>query len=242
MAADEKVKQQEEALEQMKELVETLNQASKAYYQEDRELMSNQKYDQLYDQLLALENESGVVLAGSPTVSVGYEALDELPKEAHEIPMLSLDKTKDQETLRSFIGKHRVLLSWKLDGLTIVLTYENGELMKAVTRGNGTVGEVITNNARVFVNLPLKIPYKGRMVLRGEAVITYQDFEKINQQIEDVQAQYKNPRNLCSGSVRQLNNEVTAARNVRFYGFALVSAPGMEFENSHEQEVATTVP
>lgn len=237
MAADEQVKQQEDALEQMKELAAVLNQASKAYYQEDRELMSNQKYDQLYDQLLALEKESGIVLAGSPTVSVGYEVLDELPKEAHEIPMLSLDKTKDQEALRSFIGEHKVLLSWKLDGLTIVLTYENGELAKAVTRGNGAVGEVITNNARVFVNLPLQIPYKGRLVLRGEAVITYQDFEKINQQIEDVQAQYKNPRNLCSGSVRQLNNEVTAARNVRFYGFALVSAPGMEFQNSHEQEM-----
>lgn len=237
MAADERGKQQGTALEQMKELARILNQASKAYYQEDRELMSNQKYDQLYDQLLALEKESGVVLAGSPTVSVGYEALDELPKEAHETPMLSLDKTKDREALRSFIGGHQVLLSWKLDGLTIVLTYEDGELAKAVTRGNGVVGEVITNNARVFVNLPLKIPYKGRLVLRGEAVITYGDFEQINRQMGDIQPQYKNPRNLCSGSVRQLNNEVTAKRNVRFYGFALVSAPGMDFRNSHEQEM-----
>lgn len=237
MAAEEKTKQQETDLEQMKNLVETLNQASKAYYQEDREVMSNRQYDQLYEQLAVLEERTGIVLANSPTVSVGYEALEELPKEAHETPMLSLDKTKDTETLRSFIGEHRALLSWKLDGLTIVLTYEGGELSKAVTRGNGVVGEVITGNARVFANLPLKIPYTGRLVLRGEAVITYRDFEKINQQIENAEARYKNPRNLCSGSVRQLNNEVTAKRNVRFYGFALVSAPGMDFQNSHEQEM-----
>lgn len=237
MAAEEKTKQQETDLEQMKNLIETLNQASKAYYQENREMMSNRQYDQLYGQLADLEERTGIVLANSPTVSVGYEALEELPKEAHETPMLSLDKTKDTETLRSFIGEHRALLSWKLDGLTIVLTYEGGELSKAVTRGNGVVGEVITGNARVFANLPLKIPYAGRLVLRGEAVITYRDFEKINQQIEDAEARYKNPRNLCSGSVRQLNNEVTAKRNVRFYGFALVSAPGMDFQNSHEQEM-----
>ncbi|MCI9546520.1 MAG: NAD-dependent DNA ligase LigA [Lachnospiraceae bacterium] len=224
-------------LERMKELVEKLNRASRAYYQEDREEMSNLEYDQLYEELENLERQTKVTLAGSPTVSVGYEALDELPKEAHESPMLSLDKTKDIETLRSFIGERRTLLSWKLDGLTIVLTYESGELLKAVTRGNGQVGEVITNNARVFTNLPLKIPYTGRLVLRGEAVITYEDFEKINEQMGEAQAQYKNPRNLCSGSVRQLNNEITAKRNVRFYGFALVSAPGMDFENSHEKEM-----
>lgn len=224
-------------LERMKELAETLNQASRAYYQEDREIMSNLQYDQLYEELEKLERQTGITLANSPTVSVGYEALEELPKETHETPMLSLDKTKDVEALRSFIGEHPVLLSWKLDGLTIVLTYENGELSKAVTRGNGLVGEVITNNARVFANLPLKIPYTGRLVLRGEAVITYQDFEKINEQMEEAQARYKNPRNLCSGSVRQLNNEVTAKRNVRFYGFALVSAPGMDFQNSHEREM-----
>ena len=224
-------------LERMKELAETLNQASRAYYQEDREIMSNLQYDHLYEELEKLERRTGITLANSPTVSVGYEALEELPKETHETPMLSLDKTKDVEALRSFIGEHPVLLSWKLDGLTIVLTYENGELSKAVTRGNGLVGEVITNNARVFANLPLKIPYTGRLILRGEAVITYQDFEKINEQMEEAQARYKNPRNLCSGSVRQLNNEVTAKRNVRFYGFALVSAPGMDFQNSHEQEM-----
>ena len=224
-------------LERMKELAETLNQASRAYYQEDREIMSNLQYDHLYEELEKLERRTGITLANSPTVSVGYEALEELPKETHETPMLSLDKTKDVEALRSFIGEHPVLLSWKLDGLTIVLTYENGELSKAVTRGNGLVGEVITNNARVFANLPLKIPYTGRLILRGEAVITYQDFEKINEQMEEAQARYKNPRNLCSGSVRQLNNEVTAKRNVRFYGFALVSAPGMDFQDSHEQEM-----
>ncbi len=225
------------AAARMKELVETLTQASRAYYQEDREIMDDRRYDQLYRELEDLERQTGITLAGSPTITVGYEALEELPKEAHEFPMLSLDKTKDIETLRSFIGPHRTLLSWKLDGLTIVLTYENGSLSKAVTRGNGLVGEVITNNARVFANLPLKIPYTGRLVLRGEAVISYQDFAKINEQIGDADARYKNPRNLCSGSVRQLNNEITAKRNVHFYAFALVSAPDIGFEDSHEKEM-----
>lgn len=179
-----------------------------------------------------MEKETGTVLANSPTVSVGYEALESLPKEAHESPMLSLDKTKERETLREFVGTHPAVLSWKLDGLTIVLTYENGELQKAVTRGNGVVGEVITNNARVFRNIPLRIAHRGKLVLRGEAIITYSDFEKINASIEDVDAKYKNPRNLCSGSVRQLNNEITAKRNVRFYAFALVSAEGVDMHNS----------
>ena len=165
-----------------------------------------------------------------------YEAVDQLPKEEHESPMLSLDKTKDREVLREFIGEHKTLLSWKLDGLTIVLTYENGELAKAVTRGNGVTGEVVTNNARVFKNVPLKIPYQGRLVLRGEAIITYSDFERINESIEDVDAKYKNPRNLCSGSVRQLNNEITARRNVRFYAFTLVSADGVDFHNSRARQ------
>ncbi|MDO4305847.1 MAG: NAD-dependent DNA ligase LigA [Eubacteriales bacterium] len=226
----------ETSIEQMKELAEKLNQAARAYYQEDREIMSNREYDALYDQLQALEKETGTVLAGSPTVSVGYEALDTLPKEAHETPMLSLDKTKDREVLREFIGSHKTVLSWKLDGLTIVLTYEKGELLKAVTRGNGTVGEVITNNAKVFRNIPLRIPYQGRLVLRGEAIITYSDFEKINASIEDVDAKYKNPRNLCSGSVRQLNNEITAKRNVRFYAFSLVSAEEIDMHNSREYQ------
>lgn len=226
----------ETSLQQMKELAEKLNQAAKAYYQEDREIMSNREYDALYDRLAALEKETGTVLAGSPTISVGYEALDTLPKEAHEAPMLSLDKTKDREVLREFVGSHKTVLSWKLDGLTIVLTYENGELLKAVTRGNGTVGEVITNNARVFQNIPLRIPYQGRLVLRGEAIITYSDFERINSSIEDVDARYKNPRNLCSGSVRQLNNEITAKRNVRFYAFSLVSAENTDMHNSREYQ------
>ncbi len=226
----------EAALSKMKELAQKLNQASKAYYQEDREIMSNLEYDALYDQLAELEKETGTVLAGSPTISVGYESVDALPKETHERPMLSLDKTKDREVLREFIGPRKTLLSWKLDGLTIVLTYENGRLLKAVTRGNGTVGEVITNNARVFKNIPLQIPYQGRLVLRGEAIITYSDFQRINESIEDVDARYKNPRNLCSGSVRQLNNQVTASRNVRFYAFSLVSAPEVDFDNSHENQ------
>lgn len=227
----------ETALQQMKELVKTLNKAAKAYYQEDREIMDNREYDALYDQLEKLEKETGITLADSPTVNVGYEAVDVLPKETHESPMLSLDKTKDRETLRQFVGNHKTLLSWKMDGLTIVLTYENGELQKAVTRGNGTVGEVITNNARVFRNIPLKIAYQGRLILRGEAVITYSEFERINKSIEDVEARYKNPRNLCSGSVRQLNNQITAERNVRFYAFALVSASGTDMHNSREYQM-----
>lgn len=226
----------ENSLQRMKELVEKLDQAAKAYYQEDREIMSNQEYDDLYDQLEQLEKETGTVLTNSPTVRVGYEAVNELPKEEHPSPMLSLDKTKDREVLRGFIGNHKCLLSWKLDGLTIVLTYENGELVKAVTRGNGIVGEVITNNARVFKNIPLRIPYKGQLVLRGEAIITYSEFERINETIGDADAKYKNPRNLCSGSVRQLNNEITAKRNVRFYAFALVSAQDVDFSNSREQQ------
>lgn len=224
-------------IERMKELAELLQRASKAYYQEDREIMSNREYDELYDELVRLEEESGTVLTGSPTVTVGYEAVDELPKEAHESPMLSLDKTKEREALRSFIGDRKTLLSWKMDGLTIVLTYRNGELYKAVTRGNGVIGEVVTNNARVFDNIPLKIPYKGELILRGEAIITYSEFEKINRQIEDVDAKYKNPRNLCSGSVRQLNNQITANRHVRFYAFALVRAEQVDFENSNQKKM-----
>lgn len=224
----------ETSIKRMKELGKKLREASRAYYQEDREIMPNVEYDALYDELSALEEETGIVLADSPTVNVGYEAVDQLPKEEHERPMLSLDKTKDREALREFVGEHPTLLSWKLDGLTIVLTYENGELVKAVTRGNGIVGEVITNNARVFKNIPLKISFRGRLVLRGEAIITYSDFEKINETIGDADAKYKNPRNLCSGSVRQLNNEITAKRNVRFYAFSLVSAEGVYFQNSRE--------
>ena len=223
-------------IERMKELIPVLQKAAKAYYQEDREIMSNFEYDKLYDELEALETETGVTLAGSPTVSVGYEALEELPKEAHETPMLSLDKTKDVEALRDFVGDQKTLLSWKLDGLTIVLTYGDGQLQKAVTRGNGVVGEVITNNARVFKNIPLQISFNGELVLRGEAIITYSDFEKINEEIEDVDARYKNPRNLCSGSVRQLNNEITARRNVHFYAFSLVRAQGVDFQNSREKQ------
>ena len=222
--------------ERMKELVKKLNEAAKAYYQEDREIMSNLEYDTLYDELQVLEEKTGVTLAGSPTTKVGYEAMNELPKEAHESPMLSLDKTKDVEVLRSFIGDHKTLLSWKMDGLTIVLTYQNGTLVKAVTRGNGEIGEVITANAKAFVNVPLNISYQGELILRGEAIIRYSDFEKINEQIEDVDAKYKNPRNLCSGSVRQLNSEITAQRQVHFYAFSLVKADGIDFKNSRKEQ------
>ncbi|MCQ2509413.1 MAG: NAD-dependent DNA ligase LigA [Lachnospiraceae bacterium] len=221
----------------IQELVELLNQASRAYYAEDREIMSNLEYDALYDELQALEAKTGMILANSPTVNVGYEAVEELPKEQHESAMLSLDKTKDREVLRAFMGTNKTLLSWKMDGLTIVLTYKDGQLVKAVTRGSGLVGEVVTNNAKVFDNLPLKIPYGGELILRGEAIITYSDFEKINEKIEDVDAKYKNPRNLCSGSVRQLNNKITAERHVQFYAFSLVKAEGVDFENSREKQM-----
>ena len=216
----------------MQELVELLNKASKAYYQDAAEIMSNFEYDKLYDELLALEQELGITMANSPTVNVGYEVLSELPKERHEKPMLSLDKTKEVSRLKEFLGQQKAFLSWKLDGLTIVLTYRNGKLEKAVTRGNGEIGEVITNNAKTFKNLPLKIAYQGELILRGEAIISYSDFEKINAEIEDVEAKYKNPRNLCSGSVRQLNNEITAKRNVKFFAFSLVKAEDVDFENS----------
>ena len=226
-----------EKKERMKELVSLLNQAGRAYYQEAREIMSNYEYDALYDELAGLERETGTVLAASPTAHVGYEVFSELPKERHERPMLSLDKTKDAKVLEEWIGEHKTLLSWKLDGLTIVLTYREGRLFKAVTRGNGEVGEVITNNARVFRNIPLQIPFQGELVLRGEAVIGYREFERINEEIPEAEAKYKNPRNLCSGSVRQLNNEITARRSVHFFAFALVRAEGADFENSHEKEL-----
>lgn len=227
---------EEHKLERLRYLVDILNEASKAYYAQDKEIMSNYEYDKLYDELVTLEEETGITLANSPTVNVGYEAVEELPKEAHEYPMLSLGKTKDREELRDWLQGMEGLLSWKLDGLTIVLTYRGGQLEKAVTRGNGEVGEVITNNAKMFKNLPLSIAYKGELILRGEAVITYSDFEKINAKIADEAAKYKNPRNLCSGSVRQLNNEITAERNVKLYAFTLVKAEGVDFENSREKQ------
>ena len=222
-------------IEQMQNLIVLLNQASRAYYQESREIMSNHEYDRLYDLLESLEKETGVTLSKSPTMRVGYEVLSDLPKEKHPQKMLSLDKTKDVEQLKNWLGSQDGVLSWKLDGLTIVLTYEEGKLVKAVTRGNGEIGEVITANARAFSNLPVSIPFKERLVLRGEAVISYPDFEKINETITDEGAKYKNPRNLCSGSVRQLNSAVTAERHVRFYAFALVSSDGMKFAERTQQ-------
>lgn len=222
--------------DRMKELVELLNRASKAYYAEDTEIMSNFEYDRLYDELVSLEEETGVVLSSSPTQQVGYEAAESLVKERHASPMLSLDKTKDRQALRQWLNGQKALLSWKLDGLTIVLTYSDGKLTKAVTRGNGEIGEIVTANAKTFVNLPLSIPYKGELVLRGEAVIGYEDFDKINASIPDADAKYKNPRNLCSGSVRQLNSQVTAGRSVRFFAFSLVKADDVDFENSRSKQ------
>ena len=222
--------------DRIKELTEILNRASKAYYMQDTEIMSNYEYDALYDELVQLEKETGITLSNSPTIHVGYEVVSELPKEEHEYPMLSLDKTKDVQTLSDWLGDQMGVLSWKMDGLTIVLTYDNGELVKAVTRGNGYVGEVITNNAKVFKNVPHRIAFKGKLTLRGEAVIKYSDFNALNNQIEDSEAKYKNPRNLCSGSVRQLNNAVTAERNVFFFAFTLVVAEGEDFHNSRMQQ------
>ena len=224
-------------MKRMQELVELLNKAGKAYYQDAQEIMSNYEYDALYDELKGLEEELGTVMASSPTVNVGYEVLSELPKERHESPMLSLDKTKEVARLKEFVGDQMAVISWKMDGLTIVLTYRDGELFKAVTRGNGEVGEVITNNAKVFKNVPLHIPDKGELILRGEAVIGYKDFERINEEIADVDAKYKNPRNLCSGSVRQLNNKITAQRNVKFYAFTLVRAENVDFHNSRKEQL-----
>ncbi len=223
--------------QRMQDLVGILGQAARAYYQEDREIMSNLEYDRLYDELLGLEQDLGIVMSQSPTQQVGYEVLSELEKEAHDSPMLSLDKTKSPEALRDWLGDQEGLLSWKMDGLTVVLTYRQGRLAKAVTRGNGVVGEVITNNARVFANLPARIPYEGDLVLRGEAVIKYSDFEKINEAIEDVEARYKNPRNLCSGSVRQLDNKITAKRNVHFFAFSMVDQGVGEASNSVEKNM-----
>lgn len=229
---------QNEQFQRIQYLVETLNQAAKAYYAEDREIMSNFEYDALYDELTALEEQTGIVLSNSPTVNVGYEAVEELPKERHEVPMLSLGKTKEREELKSWLQGNPAVLSWKLDGLTIVLTYREGKLAKAVTRGNGEIGEVITNNARTFKNLPLQIAYQGELILRGEAVISYSDFEKINREISEEADKYKNPRNLCSGSVRQLNNEITARRNVQFFAFSLVKAEDVDFGNSRMEQFA----
>lgn len=232
--------------DRMKRLITVLNEAGRAYYAEGNEIMSNFQYDALYDELVSLEEKTGTILSSSPTQNVGYETLSELPKERHASPMLSLNKTKSPDELVSWIDNQEALLSWKMDGLTVVLTFENGKLEKAVTRGNGEVGEIITNNAKVFKNVPVSIPFKGRLVLRGEAIITYSDFEKINETIGDADAKYKNPRNLCSGSVRQLNNKITAERNVRFYAFTLVSATNLnedgtdadavDFKNSREEQ------
>ena len=226
----------EDKTKRIRELIRTLRAAGRAYYQESREIMSNFEYDKLYDELVSLEKETGIVFANSPTQNVGYEVVSALPKERHEKPMLSLNKTKSVEELADWLGGQTGLLSWKMDGLTIVLTYQNGTLVKAVTRGNGEIGEVITANAKAFVNVPLNISYQGELILRGEAIIRYSDFEKINEQIEDVDAKYKNPRNLCSGSVRQLNSEITAQRHVHFYAFSLVKADGIDFKNSRKEQ------
>ena len=219
-------------------LVERLNEASRAYYDEAAEIMTNYEYDEMYDELLALEDETGYVRDDSPSVNVGYETQTALPKVTHETRMLSLNKTKDREELRAWLGGHEGLLSWKLDGLTVVLTYEGGRLSRAVTRGNGTQGELITANALACRNVPKIIPFKGNAVIRGEAVIKYSDFNRINEAIDDANAKYKNPRNLCSGSIRQLDPAVTASRSVYFYAFTLTSsAPAPDMETSGTDEM-----
>lgn len=217
------------------ELTELLNKAGKAYYQESKEIMTNLEYDGLYDELVELEKETGIILSESPTVNVGFEVISSLPKVKHDEPMLSLDKTKSVEELSAFLKDKKGVLSWKLDGLTVVLKYMDGKLIQAVTRGNGEIGEDITNNAKTFKNIPLSIPFKEELIVRGEAIIKYSDFEKINEEIEDLDSKYKNPRNLCSGSVRQLNNKITSERNVKFYSFNLVKAGEKEFELTSQQ-------
>lgn len=233
---ESQLRSQEDKRTRITELVELLNKANYAYEQQNREIMSNFEYDALYDELRKLEEDTGFVMAQSPTIRTGYEVLSELPKERHVAPMLSLDKTKEVETLKTFLGEKEGVISWKMDGLTNVLTYQDGELVKAVTRGNGEIGEIITNNAKVYKNLPIKIPYKGELVLRGESIITYSEFKRINEEISEVSAKYKNPRNLCSGTVRQLNNKITAERNVLFYVFALISTGSdIQFATRTEQ-------
>jgi len=227
-----------ERLNRMKVLVQQLREASKAYYQENREIITDREYDSLYDELAALESELGVQLTGSPTTNVGFEAVEGLEKIAHTVPLLSLDKTKDVEKLASFLAEHDGLLSWKLDGLTVALIYENGTLQQAITRGNGTVGEDVTHNARVFKNIPLRIPHTGRLSLRGEAVIAYSDFEKINESIAEPDDKYKNPRNLCSGTVRQLNNEIAAQRHVRFYAFGILESQTVDIGTLKSQQLS----
>ena len=217
--------------QRMRWLVDKLNEAARAYYNEDREVISNLEYDRLYDELVELERANGYILPDSPTQHVGYQVVDKLEKVKHPSPMLSLDKTKDVQDLEKFLGNQEGILSWKLDGLTVVVTYRNGKLERAVTRGNGYVGEDVTHNARVFTNLPKGIPFKGLLVIRGEAVISYPDFYEINRQIGDADAKYKNPRNLCSGSVRQLDSRVAAQRQIRFMPFELVEAEGIKCES-----------
>lgn len=223
-------------LERIKELVSTLNHAASVYYQGQDEVMTNFEYDKLYDELISLEAKTGIVMANSPTVNVGYEVLSELPKEAHVAPMLSLEKTKDTEELVQWLGEHKGLLSLKLDGLSVILTYQDGVLTKALTRGNGEIGEVITNNAKTFQNIPAKINYSGTLIIRGEALIKYSDFQILNRSFTDIQEKYKNPRNLCSGTVRQLNNQITAERNVNFYVYNLIETDtrGMEFQSKEQ--------
>ena len=216
-------------------LSDKLNEASRAYYADGIEIITNCEYDEMYDELLALEDETGYIREDSPSINVGYETAAGLPKIVHEIKMLSLNKTKDRDELREWLGDQTGLLSWKLDGLTVGLTYENGRLVQGVTRGNGVEGELITANTLVCENIPKTIPHKGRVIVRGEAVIRYSDFEKINEAIDDTDAKYKNPRNLCSGSIRQLDPAVTAERHVRFYAFTLTLSEGVDMNSRRDK-------
>ena len=219
-------------------LVKRLNEASQAYYDDAAEIMTNFEYDEMYDELLALEEETGYRPEESPTINVGVATTKTaLPKVVHEKKMLSMNKTKDRDELKSWLGDKEGLLSWKLDGLTVVLTYEDGRLASAVTRGDGTQGELITDNALACVNVPQHIPHARKAIIRGEAIIKYSDFERINSEIEDADSKYKNPRNLCSGSIRQLDPSVTKSRSVYIYAFSLVSADGVDFGGSRKAEM-----
>ena len=214
----------EDKITRMKELINILNKASELYYQKNTIMMTDYEYDHLYDELVELEKETNMTLSNSPTINVEPEISSSLKQVEHPSPMLSLAKTKKVSELENFLGDKEGLLSWKLDGLTIVLTYEDGKLISGVTRGTGIIGELVTENVKQFKNVPLTIPYKGRLVLRGEAIIKYSDFNRMNEELGDGSSQYKNPRNLCSGSVRQLDSSITAKRCVNCIIFALIES------------------
>lgn len=204
----------------IKHLVNELNKYRNAYYNENKSLISDREYDAMFDRLQALEDETGIILSNSPTKTVGFESVSKLNKVKHNHPLLSLGKTTDLKEFEDYFDNRSCILMGKLDGLTCSIIYQNGKFIRAESRGNGEVGEDITHNARMFINLPMEIPYDGELIIDGECIITRTDFDKINLREN---TEYKNPRNLVSGTVRQLNNEVVKNRNVHFIAWKLFS-------------------